>query len=222
MRCLALSLCLFALLPATASAGPWPREPGEVFTAVTGTYRYAPEIDRIGSDGGVYLEYGLSDRVTLGFDAMDDPDGYSHAYGFLRWPLPDRDRALKLAFHLGAGASRQGQDWGRMTRLGLNMGRSTAFLRPGWWTLTAALEDHALLDAPVYKLDATVGLQLLPRLKAFLDVETSQSAHTPDSVTLRGSVAWQSGPGTHFTLGIETRKSDARFFGLRLGLWRAF
>ena len=57
--------CCLALLIAgsVAEAGPWPREKGEIFLS------FSEERDREGNSyTGLYGEYGLNPRSTLGFE----------------------------------------------------------------------------------------------------------------------------------------------------------
>lgn len=58
-----VSLFLLAALPGVAQAGPWPREPGGVFTSLSA------ERDRNGNlYSGLYAEYGLNPRNTVGVE----------------------------------------------------------------------------------------------------------------------------------------------------------
>ena len=203
-------------------AGPWPREKGQLFTAVTSTYRYAPDIGVLDSEGGFYLEYGLGDRLTIGIDAMDDLASYSHAYGFARWAIGPPEQTWKLAVSVGAGASRRGADWGAMGRFAVSTGRSYKLWRPGWLAITAAIEDHAVWSDPTYKLDATVGLHISDRVLTFVDLETSRRTGVPDAITLRGSLAWQAWGENHLIIGVEAKDVGIRFYGIRAGFWTRF
>ncbi|WP_050929578.1 hypothetical protein [Aestuariivita boseongensis] len=153
---------------------------------------------------------------------MDNLYDYTHAYIFVRRALLSPDRKLKLAATLGLGASRRGLKWGNMARIGFSLGRSTRIWKPGWWTLSTAVEQHALWDDPTFKLDATFGLHLTDRLKTFVDLETSQRKGGSDTLTLRGSLAWDTGRGAHLVFGVEAKDAAYRAIGLRAGIWRSF
>ena len=222
MRRVIISLIWSMLSAAAVSAGPWPREKGEIFVATTGTYFYGLESELIQSDGALYAEYGLSDRLTLGVSAMDNLYDYTHAYAFIRRAFSPPEQRLKFAASVGLGTSRRWLDWGAMARVDVSVGRSTAFLKPGWWSVTAAIEDHAVWSEPTYKLDATFGLNLTDRIKTFVDVETSHRPGSPQTRTLRTSLAWKTGRGAHLLFGIEAKDSAERLIGLRAGWWRSF
>lgn len=215
--------CGLVLLCANgAMASPWPREKGKGFTSVTATYRYASQTQTRQSDGGFYLEYGLGHRLTVGIDATDTLDDYTHAYGFIRWPLTRPEARLKMAVSVGAGASRRAGDWGTMTRIGFAMGQDIRLRRYGWWSVIAAVEDHALWDDPVYKLESTVGLPVGDRFKALLDFEASDRRGSTRTTLIRTSIAWQFNDARHFVIGLEVKDSTQRFYGIRAGLWHQF
>ncbi|MCE8008414.1 hypothetical protein [Aestuariivita sp.] len=222
MRCVLLCLLAIVALPRLVDAGPWAREPGRIFTSVTSSYRYDPQRLQIDSEGGFYMEYGLRSRLTLGVDTMDSSGGYSHLYAFARWPLVAQDRPFKMAFTLGAGASRSQGQWGPMISLGFSVGRGVNLWRPGWWTVTTKLEDHQVLPNPVMKLDATFGLNLGPRLKSFLEVETSHRRGTDPSIGVRVSLAWKMRNAQHLIIGLENKHAGTRSYGVRAGIWRSF
>ena len=222
MRVLALLGIALLFCANGAQANPWPREKGQIFLSLSGTYRYAIDSGANEFDGSAYLEYGLTDRVTVGVSANDNRVDFSQAFGFVRYAFSPPDQRLKLAASLGVGASRRENGWGHMLRLGFSVGRPTAIWKPGWWNVTAAVEEHALWPEPIYKLDATFGLKLTPRLQTIVDLETSQRSGSADVVTLRASVAWELRKGSHLVIGIETKEIDQTSMGLRIGWWRTF
>ncbi len=222
MRVLALVWIAVLFVPSAAHANPWPREKGQIFTAFSGTYRYASNSRTVEFDGDAYVEYGLTARTTLGVSANDNQIDYSHGYVFVRHAFSPPDQQFKLAAHLALGASRRDLDWGPMARVGFSAGRGTDFWKQGWWSVTAAVEHHELWPDPLYKIDATFGLNLTPRLKAILDLETSQRRDSTDVFTLRGSVAWAVRERTHLVVGLEAKEVNETFLGLRVGIWQTF
>jgi len=213
---------LFFLAATTAQAGPWPREKGTGFSAVTASYRYAPETNTYDSEGGFYLEGGWKDRVTIGFNALDTLEDYRHAYGFVRWAATAPENRMKLAFTLGAGASNRNGEWGPMTRIAVSAGRGFDTFRSGWWSVTAAVEDHNLWTETLYKLDMTIGLNLTKNLKSILDVEASRRRGSADSLTVRGYLAFPLNAKSHFLIGLEAKDAGQRRYGIRAGLWHRF
>ena len=207
---------------ASVQAAPWPREKGEVFTAVTGSYRYAPETGQVQREASFFLEYGLTPRVTAGFDANDAQADYTHAYAFVRWPVSPAATPLKRAVSVGAGLSRSDGDWGPMARLAFELGQEIDGKYPGWWSIVAALEDHSVSGALSYKLDATLGIDITPGIKGIVDVETSRRSGLDHAVTVRTSLGWKLRGPHHVILGFETKDANTRSYGVRVGLWRRF
>ncbi|TNF57209.1 MAG: hypothetical protein EP307_14360 [Rhodobacteraceae bacterium] len=222
MRCvLALCLCLLGL-PLPGWAGPWPREKGQTFVATGGTYRYAAGTMTVSQEVGIYAEYGLGQRITLGFDAMNDMAAYSHARLFVRLPLSADRRRLKLALTLAVGMARQGLDWAPSARADLSLGRDHGLGQGGWWSLALSLEGGSLQPEPLAKLDADFGLKLGPRLDMILQMQASGRGDASRDVRLVPGVIWRMTPAMRLHLGVEARRADEVSFGLRAALWREF
>jgi len=218
-----VAIAIVVLVGAKAAyADPWPRERGQVFIALSGTVLNTPDGLNSTVEGSAYLEYGLSDRLTIGVSANHTQIDYSHVFGFARWAVSAPERSLKLAANVGLGQSRQDADWGPMVRLGFSVGRSMSLWTPGWWSVRAAVEEHAVFQNPIYKLDATVGWNITPRIKAFVDLENSSRSGTASSRTARASLAWETAPGAFLVGGFEVKDVDTTFLGMRLGWWLSF
>lgn len=151
IRLLALFLGIaWALSPGAAQAGAWPREAGTGFASLSQWQGAAT------TDGytAVYMEYGLTRRLTLGIDAGRSVSGNSKTVLFLRMPVL-RILGGPVAAELGYGQI-GGQ---RVLRPGLSWGRSFTWPRwQGWVALDSRLElglDRHKLDE---KTDITLGL----------------------------------------------------------------
>lgn len=224
MRRLLLALILM-LIASAARAGPWPRETGAVFLATGGTYRFDLGTGLPMGEGTVYAEYGLTRRVTLGFDGFQTDTGVAQALIFARMPLGREDRRLKLALGVGLGGARAGAgaDWAGMARIGLAAGRDHRLGRGGWWTIAAAVEADEATPLPLARIDATFGLGLTPRLQGLVQIESSARDSADAQVALIPGVIWRLGPRTRLHLGVEARATrTSRQAGLRAGLWRDF
>ena len=65
---------LLALAGTEAAAGAWPRPKGETFVSIatrqtTGARTLIAAVQDIRSYSSVYIEHGLTDRLTIGLDA---------------------------------------------------------------------------------------------------------------------------------------------------------
>lgn len=224
MRCLLFGLIL-SLCAVAAGASPWPRETGAVFLAATGSYRFDLATGTATSEASVYAEYGLSPRITLGFDGTQAQLGGTRALIFARMSLGSADRRLKLAAGLGLGAvgATAAQDRTGVARFWVAAGRDHALGQGGWWNVTAAVEAEGAGQGPLGKLDATFGLNFGPRLQGMVQVEASGRAGDGTQVTVVPGLIWRTGTRTRLHAGIEARADRAgRQAGLRLGLWRDF
>lgn len=157
--------CLVLLAPDPADAGAWPRGKGRVFLSASA--ESDARSSRLGPSGGLYGEVGLTDRLTLG--AQIDRNAGGEIFLRRSFPLP-RGHVVALSFGAGRVDARpersvtfSGLHWSR----GLTLGHLS-----GWATIDTRLAlgldnriDHG-------KADALLGLNLTPRWKAMLAVET--------------------------------------------------
>ena len=220
-----LPALIFILIASAVGAGPWPREAGAVFLATGGTYRFDLATGLLTGEATVYAEYGLTRRITLGFDGMQSDAGAVQALVFARVPLGREDRRLKLALGVGLGGARAGAvaGWGGLARVGVAVGRDHRLGRGGWWTVGAAVEADQANPLPLARIDATFGLGLAPRLQGLVQVEASARDDRDAQVAVIPGVIWRLGPHTRLHLGVEARASRmTRQAGLRASLWRDF
>lgn len=158
-------ICLLPFVPAAADAGAWPRGKGRVFLSASA--ETDSRSSRLGPSGGLYGEIGLTDRLTLGGQIDRNAGGEI----FLRrsYLLP-RGHVAALSFGAGRVDARPERS---VTFSGLHWSKSLTVGRfSGWATLDTRLAlgldnriDHG-------KADALLGLNLTPRWKAMLAVET--------------------------------------------------
>lgn len=223
MRRLGLLLIACVLLAARpAGAGAWMRDEGRVFLSLTGTLRHGdPDARR---ELSAYGEYGLSPRLTLGFDVNERPGLSGHAVIFARQPLRPPGARTKLAVETAFGGHHWQGRWHPMYRLTLSAGRgfTTKGGANGWMTLDAAYERRLGETVPAYKLDGTLGLSSPGRLRPILQVET---AHIPGKpffwAITPGLMADGRGTAT-WLVGLERKSAGRETLGLKIGLWQRF
>ena len=98
-----LSACaLLGALSFPAQAGPWPRDAGRSFIALTGEHDRASN-----SHAGFYAEYGLARRRTLGLEISHTDVGETSAMVWFQKPLDGGEGPNKLSYSMGIGATRR-------------------------------------------------------------------------------------------------------------------
>lgn len=219
MRRLLTLLCLCGLVatlpPRTASAGPWPREAGKAFL----TLSWERDLIRDIGYAGVYGEYGLTDRLTLGLDIGADPNGLSKAIAFARIPFGQSPGGMRLALEMGTGVAdkrpvmRPAMSFGR----GLNMaGRS------GWLTLDIrAMVFQDTFDT-AWESDLTLGLNATARGKAIIQLQTGQPVTGDAYIKLGSSWVMQGPPGRHIEFGLVTGLKNNDALAAKIALWHDF
>lgn len=99
MRAATCLVLLTVLIGGPAAAGPWPREVKGVFLSL------AAERDRDGNSyAGLYGEYGLTPRSTLGIEGGRSNAGETGALMWMQRALGRTDRPDRWTVSLGAGA----------------------------------------------------------------------------------------------------------------------
>lgn len=122
-----------------AQAGPWLREKGSTFSAVSFASTYYME-----TASQTYLEYGLSNTTTLiadvGMTRLHYVANSGYATLSLRRPLSAPDARSKWAYELGAGVGWIGSTTLPHIRTGLSWGRGMKWgKKSGWLTVEAAV-----------------------------------------------------------------------------------
>lgn len=217
-RCLLIALMLLPWLAGPCRAGAWPREKGQVFVVLSGQIEARDATGLYRQHGGLYAEYGATDRLTLGLDLGNDMIRMTKTIGFLRWPLGPPDRPLKVAVELGAGEVEQEN----ALRPGLSLGRGIVLWdRPGWLAFDARA---ALLGGRDVALesDLTFGLSTGPKVRLILQLQTGRPETGDAYSRLAPAIVYETGPGRQIELGVIAPITGGGEKGIKLGLWRSF
>ncbi|MFW2542979.1 hypothetical protein ACN2XU_10075 [Primorskyibacter sp. 2E107] len=221
MRLLLLAL-LWTLCTGTVQAGAWPREKGHGFLSSAVRLSWPQNIDHWTSLSPTqqyytaYLEYGLTDRVTLGFDFGRSVSGSGKTVGFLQWPLRNKDKGPKIAFALGLG--RIGEQ--TVLRPGVSLGWG---LKKGWLTMDALAEFQTNTGLADYKMDITWGRNLAKDRKLIVQIQTGQPADDPGFVRLAPSFVTPLGKrGVMIETGATYGLTGDTSMGLKFGIWKNF
>lgn len=213
---------LIMIVPQIAAAGPWLREKGSSFTAVSISGNYALE-----TASQTYLEYGLSDKTTLIGDVGMARFHYFPNTGYatfsLRRALGSTDATSKWAYELGLGAGWIGEEVLPQIRTALSWGRGiTLGEKSGWMTVESAVLWDVTYALHVAKIDTTVGLNLTDKTKGMLQLYTAHAVGETIA-TLAPSVVY-SPENTKFSiqLGAESQIGHWDNAAIKIGIWREF
>ncbi|MFN7004455.1 MAG: hypothetical protein ACK4NW_13610 [Roseinatronobacter sp.] len=231
IRLLALLLCLHA---GPVLAGAWPREAGTAFVSLSHWQA---------SSGGdsytaLFAEWGLTPRLTLGFDAGRSVSGETKTVLFLRAPVMDW-LGVKVAAEIGYGEI-AGQS---VIRPGLSFGRALeGRYGAGWLAVDTVLEYEIATQDIDVKADITLGFTPQPaagdasRWTLMVQVQTGlvavnegvtllrETGQRPDPSFLRivPSVTYQLREGIDLELGVYQSLTGTEERGVKLGVWSRF
>ncbi len=237
---LAALLAALTLFPAPAFAGAWTAEAGSSFLSTA----VAPDPDGpTGLRRDRYLEHGLADGVTVGFNSNQVIDPGEPARfegrveGFVRARLlqSDSGHVLALQGDMGGGVlkSDDGADvaarlmWGK--GFATSLGDAWTEASVGWRVEMSEGESDRALGAFTVGLRPAPGWLTMAQVEADLDGEAAGRA-------FQGARAWQAarvsliavreiGSGDSLSLQVEATpwsRAIADGVQLRLGLWRRF
>jgi hypothetical protein len=218
---LLLALVL-TLLAAEAGAGAWPRDPRTGFLSVSNI----PTLDRQGAVSawvGLYAEYGLTRRVTLGLDADRRSTGDTwSAWAFARYDLaPGAD--VRRAVSLGIGLRGYGGQSEMVLRPGLHVGRGVQTLwGPGWLEAEAQAIHAPASGWTAWKLDGTFGVKPRPDRLLIVQLQTSQYPGQRVQVRLAPSFVRRLGPALSLEFGLTADLTAPQSLGAKLGTWLEF
>lgn len=218
--CLLVACLLAAYLAASpALAGAWPRTKGEVFLAAATRVVAARAEGPYSIYSNAYLEYGLGDRLTLGFDIGHGISGATKTIAFVQHPLPIRSDRHRFAAQIGVG-----QISGEVTlrpgfSYGFGFGHASG---TGWFAIDSVAEIRLASGRTDYKSDITLGMSHGSRMKTILQVQTGLSHGDPSFIRLAPSLVIRTGARTHLELGMTRGLVGDHRTGLKLGFWRAF
>lgn len=218
VRCLTLAFVLLLGLAPVAVAGAWLREQGTAFVELSGQVTEPDAYGLYKFDAGLYAEYGLAERLTLGIDAGHDMLTISKAIVFIRLPLWDATRDTLLAVELGAGQV----DDDTALRPGLSIGRGIQLWdRNGWLNADGRV---VLTGGGDMKLesDLTFGLSITDRSKIILQLQLGQPETGTGYAKFAPSFVYETKPGTQLELGLMQPLAGDDRRGLSLDLWRTF
>lgn len=229
-------LAFLPILPAGGGAGPWPREPGRTFLSLS------VERDRDGnSHAGLYAEYGLTPRRTLGVEIGHTNVGETGVLVWIQRALDGGQGPHRLAFSLGAGVIGRGGEWLPVGQAAVGYGRG--FEGPwhgGWFAAEAKLklagetrnvvagggltrtETTYLTPEAAAKVDLTLGLRPTESTMLVGQLRLEDRRDADFSAKLAVSVVHDLAGPAKLEVGIVEPMSGAGERALKIGTWVEF
>lgn len=215
-------ICLLLCLPAAfAEAGAWPRKTGEAFASATARFSWPQDLQQLTSLAPtqeyytLYLEYGLTDRLTLGVDLGRSVSGSGKSVVFLQYPLVARDPGPRVAAQLGFGRISGSQ----VIRPGLSLGWG---LKRGWISVDGVAEMQLQSGLTDYKIDMTWGWNFDNGSKLILQMQTGAPAGDPLFARFAPSVVYPVNDSLSLETGVTYGLTGDASFGVMMGLWKTF
>jgi len=214
-----VAICL-AAVAFRADAGAWPQPKGEAFLSFSAEF---PTTQGNSADRSLWLEYGLTPRVTVGFDGFfSGSGGDSTALAFVRLPIGQPAGATRLAVSFALGQESGSLESGRAQgRIGWHWGRG---LDKGWLALDASATLTAGGTAPGLKADFTWGMRSRDRLMLIWQLQTGGGMGGAEFVKFAPTAAWAMGEKkrVQINLGLIVGLSGDSSRKVSLGLWQRF
>ncbi|MFK7746477.1 MAG: hypothetical protein AB8B47_15595 [Roseobacter sp.] len=222
MRLTITALIFILTYAPMAQAGAWLRDKGEGFASTSVSTNSESELST-----SVYLEYGLTDRRTIGADISYGVDrtGIQEGSGiiFLRFPLGLANETHKWAAHVGLGARYIAGYFAPAAEVGVSWGRGIKIgERYGWANIdTSYNQPQSPADVRI-KVDGTFGISLTERTKVMAQMfNTFQDGDVFSKFA--PSVLFSPGGGkTTLQLGAEIALAGGGEPTLKIAIWRAF
>lgn len=218
-----LLILLFTLsLVHPAQAGAWLREKGTSFSsfAFTGTYA-------LDTTSQTYLEYGLTEKMTLGADiGYIRPRNALHggyATFFMRRPISAPDAASKWSYDLGIGASWIGDQILPHLRAGLSWGKGMTWgEKSGWMNVDASVTWNLATELHLAKIDTTIGVNFTEVTTGMVQIYLAHLAQDTFA-TVAPSLVFSPGKSKfRIQVGLESPLEELRDSSIKIGLWRNF
>ncbi|WP_145107593.1 hypothetical protein [Cereibacter sediminicola] len=220
---------------APAASGPWAREKGGVFLTLSQQQDGAGD-----SWTGLWAEYGLTERITLGLDAGRSAQGDGK---LILWAQKAWERGPhRIAASAGVGASLLAGEVAPLVQVGGGWGRGiTTRFGPGWLAAEARAVVTArgvtfsqqvnartvatysyLLPETSAKAEITFGLRPHDRIMWIEQLQFEQGRETGFDARLASSLVYDLSTPLKLELGVILPVSGRADPALKLGIWLDF
>ncbi len=212
---------VWLLTACSAQAGAWGRDEGDLFLSFGGNVAlFGDAVRPVYYDPTIYLEYGLTDSLTIGFDGYTADRGEAGSilvYG--RYALDDDVGPDRWAVSLAAGYTLLPSGMlDETARFGLHWGRGLA----EGWAAADASATLLLSGEAQYKIDASWGQALTDRFTTVLDVEAGIGLTGDYYAKVTPSIVAELGPALQVRVGLVQALTGDRGGGLLMQGWVEF
>lgn len=235
-----LAVLMLILAGSAAEAGPWPRAPGTKFLSLS------VERDReLNSYTGLYAEYGMDARNTLGFELGHTNVGETSAMIWWQRALDDGSGPNRWVVSMGLGGFSRDGHTDPVGQIGAAWGRGfEGFMGGGWMSVETRVkfaasqteieeeeEENVVYegDALTYltpevtaKAEATLGLKPFAGIMFINQLRLEHRDDTGFSSKLATSVVRDLGGPAKLELGLVAPISGPGEAAIRLGTWLEF
>jgi hypothetical protein len=205
-----------------AMAGAWAQEKGAVFLSFGGNVALFEGATRpVHYDPTLYIEYGLTDRITVGFDGYtSDATEVVNGFVFLRFPLGPTDGPSRFAVSVAGGASEiPGLDLETTGRIGLHWGYG---LDRGWLAVDATTVLGLTVGEQEGKVEATWGRIVTDRWAGLLQVQAGIGFSGDTYAKVTPSVMYDLTESTRLRAGFVQALTGDQGSGLMMEIWMQF
>ncbi|PYC47915.1 hypothetical protein DI396_07455 [Litorivita pollutaquae] len=210
---------LFALLANPLFAGAWPRGQGNGFASVSFQLTDRDFLPPVNTYTALYLEYGVTDKITLGLDTGRGVSGKNKTILFASHPLLSTNNGHKFGVDLGFGYL-AGEP---AIRPGLSYGKGFSTDKGSGWVAVDTVMEYTLTTGRVdLKSDITFGLSYHPTMKTILQLQTGISALDPPFARFAPSFVFKTGEQTNIEVGLAVGLVGDNNYGFKVGMWRDF
>jgi hypothetical protein len=219
MRWFVLVLMLWG---GAAHAGAWAQEQGATFLSFGGNVAlFDGAVRPVHYDPTLYIEYGLTGRITVGFDGYtSDATEVVNGFVFLRFPVGSTEGRSRLAFSVAAGASEiPGLDIETTGRLGLHWGYG---LESGWLAADATTVLGLEVGEREGKVEVTWGQELTARWTGLVQMQAGIGFSGDEYAKVTPSVMYALTESTRLRAGFVQALTGDQGSALMVEVWTQF
>ncbi len=172
-------------------------------------------------DPTLYIEYGLTGRITVGFDGYtSDATEVVNGFVFLRFPVGSTEGRSRLAFSIAGGASEiPGLDIETTGRLGLHWGYG---LDGGWLAADATTVLGLSVGEREGKVEVTWGQELTGRWTGLVQMQAGIGFSGDEYAKVTPSVMYALTESTRLRAGFVQALTGDKGSALMLEIWTQF
>lgn len=206
----------------SANAGPWLRPDGEGFMPVDSIGSIGRDQGDLGLYSGIFVEYGQSEELTLGFSGGLDQLQNGFATAYLRRAIPPSNRNWRAAYDLGIGADFGPDRLEPHLRIGMSVGRGGLFRKQTGWTHVDSWLTVKSDSRPAWKVEATLGNRGAQDWLYLMQLFANKQGEDPWQFELAPSIAIPLKRPRHLQIGLSASTQDSGRYGIKVSIWRAF